>query len=175
MTVRTIALCAALAVSATACGSKSTTAPTGPTTSIVTFQATLLPANEVPAFNNAESASTGTVTITFHVTKDTTGAITAATADFQASVSGMPAGSTVTMAHIHPGVAGVSGGILVATGVASGDMPLTNGAGSFTKTAVPMTADQATQIIANPSAFYFNIHSVLNGGGFTRGQLTLKQ
>jgi hypothetical protein len=177
MTVRTIALCAALAVSAAACGSKSTpNTPNGPTTSTVTFQATLLPANEVPAFNNAESTATGSATITFHVTKDSGGTITSTTVDFQASIAGMPAGSTITMAHIHPGAAGVANGVLLGTGVASGDVPLTNGAGAFTKNGVTgLSAADAQAIINNPSAYYFNVHSVLNPPGFMRGQLSLKQ
>jgi hypothetical protein len=177
MNARTIAVCAALAVSAAACGSKSTTpnTPTGPTTSTVTFQATLLPANETPAITNAENTASGNVTITFHVTKDTGGNITATTADFSATIAGLPAGSTVTMAHIHTGAVGVAGPILVNTNTASGDVPLTNGAGTLTKSTINVPADQATGIIANPAGFYFNIHSALNGAGFMRGQLSVKQ
>lgn len=179
MTARTIALFTALAVSAAACGSKNSNPndPGGPTNSTVTFQATLLPANEVPAFNNAESTATGDVTITFHVTKDAGGTITATTADFLAHINNMPAGAAITMAHIHTGATGVAGGILVNTGTGNGDVPLTNGSGTLTKNGVTNGLDAATaqNIINNPSAFYFNIHSTLNPAGFMRGQLTLKQ
>jgi hypothetical protein len=51
---------------------------------------------------------------------------------------------------------------------------LTNGAGSWTKT-MPITTDQLNQILANPSAFYFNIHTALNPAGVARGQLLRTQ
>jgi hypothetical protein len=40
-----------------------------------------------------------------------------------------------------------------------------------------MAADPAfvQQIINNPSAFYFNVHSPSNPGGFSRGQLVRVQ
>jgi hypothetical protein len=38
---------------------------------------------------------------------------------------------------------------------------------------VTVPADPALiqSIVANPSGFYFNVHSPLNPGGFSRGQL----
>jgi len=50
-----------------------------------------------------------------------------------------------------------------------------NGSGSFTKRGVTMTIDQANSIMANPGAFYVNIHTADNPGGVARGQLTAAQ
>ena len=70
-------------LAAPGCGkSNSPTAPTptptpGPTTTNTVFTVALSAANEVPPITNAEAGATGTATITFHVTKDASGATTA--------------------------------------------------------------------------------------------------
>ena len=74
---------------AVGCGSSST--PTNPSNSNqVRFTATLLPANEVPAITNAEASGNGLATITFNLTKDAAGAITAVNADFLVTLNGFP-------------------------------------------------------------------------------------
>lgn len=167
MTRGSILLIAAVALAA-GCGSP--TAPSSTTTSVV-FTAQLLPGNETPPITNADASGSGTATITLKVTKDTTGVITAATIDFQVTATGFPANTTLTGAHIHEGAAGVSGAIKISTGLANGEVVLTTGAGSFTKTAVSVASDVAQAIINNPAGYYFNIHSTLNTGGCARGQL----
>jgi hypothetical protein len=145
--------------------------PTSPSdTKKLTAQ--LSPANEVPPVTNAESTGSGTVTVTLHLTRDGAGTITAATADFDVSLTGFPINTPLTMAHIHTGGVGVSGAILVNTGLSSGEVTLVTGAGSFTKSGVSLSASTAQDILANPANFYFNVHTVLNPGGVARGQLT---
>ena len=136
------------------------------------FTATLTTPNEVPAVTNGESGN-GTVRITFNLTKDAAGTITGGTVDFEVTLSGFPATTVITLGHIHTGPAGQSGGILVNTGIQSGDVPLTNGAASFTRTQRQFNniAD-AQRILDNPQGFYFNIHSQANPPGIVRGQLT---
>jgi hypothetical protein len=156
-----------------ACDGDTPAAPTpGSTTR---FTATLLPANEVPAIVGAEAAGSGTATITLNLTKDSLGYATAATFDFTVTAAGFPNGTTLTGAHIHGGSAGTNGGILVSLGLAAGEVSFANGTGSFTKTGVSVTVDQANAILANPSAFYFNIHTATNPGGVARGQLAIAQ
>jgi CHRD domain len=164
-------LAVVLALIAVGCGS-STTAPTAPANPV--FTQTLLPANETPSITapDPEAGATGTATITFVTTKDASGNITSATASATVTLSGFPAGSTITNAHIHTGAAGVSGGVLIP--FPPGTISPANG--TFTWTANPQpTADQATQILNNPGGFYFNVHTALHGGGVMRAQLVRTQ
>ena len=154
-----------------ACDGDSPTAPTSTTR----LTAVLLPANEVPAIVGAEAAGSGTVTITLNVSKDSAGYVTGATADFAVTVTGFPNGTALTGAHIHAGGVGVNGGIQISLGLTAGDISFPNGAGSFNRNNITVTADQANAILANPSSFYFNIHTATNLGGVARGQLVISQ
>lgn len=167
-------LTVALGVLVSACGSSSTT-PSGPTNP--TFTATLSPASENPAIVGAEAAGSGTATVTIVTTKDTAGNVTAATGTFVVNLSGFPAGTPINAAHIHgPNApAGVNAGVLVNSGIAAGQNVLTNGSGTFTASNLTVTPEQANAILANPSTFYFNVHSTLNPGGVARGQLVRVQ
>ena len=162
------AIALTIAVTAAACDDS----PTEPgTTPNPTFRATLSTANEVPPVTNAEAGASGIMNITINATRDAAGTITAATIDFNGTLTGFPAGTVITAAHIHPGVAGVNGGVAVSLALTAGEITLPNGSGSIVKNGIAMTVDQANQIIANPAGFYFNAHTALNGGGVVRGQL----
>jgi hypothetical protein len=145
--------------------------PNDPSDTPVTFTAALSSAQEVPPVANAEAGASGTATIRLNVTRDSSQTITAATVDFEVTMTGFPAGSAITIAHIHEAPAGQNGGIVVNTGLASGQVTLTNGAGSFTRNGVSAQADVAQRILDNPGNFYFNVHSELNPGGVIRAQL----
>jgi hypothetical protein len=165
-------LAAGLSILAIGCGSKSpTTSTANPTT--VKFTAALLPSNEVPAVTNAEAVGSGSANITFNLTRDAAGNITSATADFAVLLAGFPPNTPANIAHIHPGAAGVAGPVLVNTGLVAGQVVLTNGSGSFTRTGITNNMDpaHAQDMINNPSQYYFNVHSTMNPGGFARGQL----
>lgn len=136
-----------------------------------TFRATMSAANEVPPVSNAEANASGVMNITFKVTRDAAGAITGGTVDFNATLTGFPAGTAITAAHIHPGVAGVNNPFIVNVGLSPGEITLASGSGSLVKNNQPLTAEQANQVIANPAAYYFNVHTALNPGGAVRGQL----
>ena len=145
---------------------------TSPSNLPLVFTAELSPANEVPPITNAESSGRGAVQITVTATRDSSGAITGGTADFHFQLSGFPSSTTVVGAHIHPGAAGVNGGVIINTGItpatavgASGDVI------SFTATGITISAANLQGMINNPAGFYFNVHSPTNAGGFARGQL----
>jgi hypothetical protein len=161
-----------LGVLAAGCGSSSPTDKSQGTTTSTTFTASLSPANEVPAITNADASGSGTATIVLTVTRDASGTITSATANFQINVSGFAAGTSVTDAHIHNGAAGSNAGVYVNTTLASGDLALTNGNGSVAKNGINVPADRAAAILGNPAGHYFNVHTALNPGGAIRGQLT---
>jgi len=172
---RVASLLMAVAVGATACGS-STSTPTAPTAPPIVFTQQILPANETSGITGGEQTGSGTATITLNVTRDGSNTITAAMASFNVSLTGFPATTSVTIAHIHIGAAGSApGAIVVNTGLASGDVTLTNGAGSFQKSNITVDPTLAQQIIDNPAGYYFNVHSVANPVGVARGQLVRTQ
>jgi len=165
----------ALSVVAAACGSDSNTPTTPSLAASATFTSALRASSEVPPITGDEANGAGTATLTFNLTRDAAGTITAATMDATVSVQGFPAGTALTASHIHPGVIGASGGVFVSLGLAAGEVTFATGSGSFTKRGVPLTAEEANSILANPAGFYLNIHTAANPGGAARGQLTRMQ
>ena len=147
--------------------------PTTPSSLPLVFTAQLSPANEVPPVSNSESAGHGAVQVTFNVTRDASNAITAATATFYFQVSGFPPGTTTVGAHIHPGVAGVNGPVIINAGPSpTASVVLANGSAEFTSAPQLVPPAVMQGIIDNPSAYYFNVHSPVNPGGYARGQLS---
>ena len=157
-----------------ACNDDNPSTPSS-STSKTTYTAVLSPASEVPPVAGPEAAGSGTATITVNMLKDSAGYVTGATFDFTVTVTGFPNGTSLTGAHIHGGAPGINGGILVSTGLSAGDVTFPTGAGTFTRTGITVTVDQANAIVANPGNFYFNIHTAANAGGVARGQLTIAQ
>lgn len=145
---------------------------TAPSNLPIVMTASLSPANEVPPIANAENTGSGAVQITFNVTRDGTGAITSGTADFHFQLSGFPSSTTIVAAHIHPGGAGVNGGVIVNTGlVAANPVTQNNGVMTFTATNISVPTATLQGIVNNPAGFYFNVHLPTNPGGVARGQL----
>jgi hypothetical protein len=179
--MRLLASLAATALLAAACGGTAaapsptvapTTAPTAtptpaPTPQLkYTFLADLKTTNEVPAIANAEASCAGKGTFTLNTTKDATGKITAATADFDLAVTGCPANTNLVLFHIHKAAAGANGGVVVTgKGDAANPIALTTGAttANITRTAITVDPVLANDIIT--------VHSSVNGGGVVRGQL----
>jgi hypothetical protein len=152
--------------------------PTGPSnTGPIVFTVQMSAANEVPAVTNAESGARGTATITLNVGRDAaTGAVNSGgTVDWTFQLSSFPNGSTATQAHIHPGAAGASGGVFLGiqgfSGAGTTPIQIPNGTANGAFTGTPISQEQATQVVANPSGYYFNVHTSLNPGGAVRGQL----
>ena len=162
-----------LSLVAAGCGSSPIEpSPSEGTRTTTTFTVQLSPANEVPAIANADAGASGTAIITLNVARDASNNVTSANADFQITVAGFPAGTRVTDAHIHNAPAGANGGVSVNTTLTSGDVVITNGGGSTTKSGINVPADRAAAILNNPAAHYFNVHTALNPDGAIRGQLS---
>lgn len=161
------------ALTAAACGSDDTpTSPSAQPTTIV-FTAALNPGNEVPPVTNADANGRGTGTFTLNLTRDSAGVITDATGTFVYSLTGFPAGTVVRLTHIHQGGPAVNGGVVVDTGLSAAN-PITLADGTLTNQTFSnraVGAALAQQIIADPNAFYFNVHTALNPGGAVRAQL----
>ncbi len=122
-----------------ACGS-TPDSPSPAAPAPVKFTAALSPGNEVPPVTNADAGASGTATITFNLTRDAAGAILSGTVDFSVSLTGFPSGSALTAAHHPPGGAGVNGGVLISTTIASGEVTFPAGSGTLTKTGIALTA-----------------------------------
>ena len=171
-------LAVALGLLTAGCGNSSPSTTTSPTTADPnkpTFSASLSPANEVPPITNAESTVNGIANITLNVTKDSAGNITTATATFFVTLGGFPATSVVNIAHIHEGAATCACPVVVNTTLGAGQVTVSNGLASFTKDGITVDPAVAQRIIANPSGFYFNVHTALNSGGVARGTLVKMQ
>ncbi len=167
--IRIALLALAACVFLPACGGDDT-APSA--AAPIVFSAQLFPANEVPPVAGTESTGRGAVQVQLNVTRDASGAISAANATFYFQLTGFPAGTTVQGAHIHPAPAGTNGPVIISTGLtATNTVTLPSGTGDFTFSNVPVDPALAQQILNNPAAFYFNVHSPNNSGGFARGQL----
>lgn len=150
--------------------------PTNPSGTAATFNMALTSGNEVPPVAGAEAGAFGNATIRFNITRNAANAIAAATVDFSVSLAGFPASTNITAAHIHEAAAGANGPVRVNAGLASGEVPLVNGGGGFTKNAVNVADLSIIQrILDNPSAFYYNVHSTANPGGVVRAQLVRTQ
>jgi hypothetical protein len=144
----------------------------GPSNLPPVFTSTLTTANELPA-PTTELTCSGTVRVQLNVTRaNATSPITAATADFNATIAGCPTTTVINIAHIHEAPAGQTAGIAVNTGLVAGELTLNNGAGAFTKNGINVDPALAQRLIDNAAGFYFNIHSAANPPGIIRGQLT---
>ena len=169
---RFVFLIAGLCALAVGCSDSSPTEPSGGTSTTTTFTVPLSTGNEVPPITNADANASGTGTITVRVTRDAAGNIQSATADFQITVTGFPAGTSVTKAHVHNAAAGSNGGIVIDTALAAGELAISNGGGSVTKSGINVPPDRAAAILNNPAGHYFNVHTALNPDGAIRGQLS---
>jgi hypothetical protein len=153
----------------------SPTSPSDP--NVAKFTAILLPSNEVPAITNADAGASGTMQLTMTVTRDAANNITGATYDFVVSMTGFPANTTLTGAHIHNAGAGVNAGVVVGLPLTATDTSVPSGQATITKTGLSSTsatvpaAQVAQGIFNNPPGNYFNVHTTLNTGGAIRGQL----
>ena len=60
------------------------------------------------------------------------------------------------------------------SGSGTATVTLTTGGTSITKDNLTVAPDLATDIIANPGNYYYNVHSKVHPGGVVRGQLKAK-
>jgi len=182
-----LSLLAAVGLVAAACGGAGTGAATTPPVAAVTataqpspantfvFTADLQSANENPAIADAEATGSGTATVTLFTAKDTSGTIIGANAKFEIVLKGFPATTMITISHIHKGDAKTNGSVVVDSGMkATEPIALTTGGTSITKDNLAVTPALATDILANPGNYYYNVHSVVHPGGVVRAQLKPK-
>jgi uncharacterized protein (TIGR03437 family) len=144
------------------------------TAETIPFLTLMQPANEVPAITDT---SLGNVIILLHVIRDSSGAITSGSVDFDIATK-FSGAVTVTGLHIHNAAAGVNGGIVIPTDVNATTNSIAIDATGRTsiqkQVQFPLTSVTLATIkdlIANPQNFYVNIHTTVSPGGAMRGQL----
>jgi hypothetical protein len=118
------------------------------------YVAELKGSNEVPGPGDTDG--TGAATVSFAAVD-----VNNTEVCFDLTYSGIAA---PTMAHIHTGAAGVAGAVVVDFGV-----PTPNAFSGCVTVANTIT----DPILANPSAFYVNVHNADFTGGAIRGQLAI--
>ncbi|HKQ76045.1 MAG TPA: CHRD domain-containing protein [Blastocatellia bacterium] len=124
-----------------------------------------------PLPNNA--SGTGTITVN-PVRNPATGEISGGTVTFTVSFD-LPADSTVVGLHIHEQVAGSNGPVVIDTGLSGNNrLPSPTGKGTFNQEVVITANNLAVfrRLMANPTGFYVNLHTLANTAGVIRGQLT---
>jgi hypothetical protein len=145
-----------------------------PTLGTFGFTADLASSSEVPPVADSERTCNGQGRFVLRARLDPSGKITAATAQFSFFVRDCPADTKITLAHVHRAPSGQNGAILVDSGLSPNEalaMGVGGGIG-FNVEEIPVTDLAAvSEIIADPSKFYLNLHSALHGGGVVRGQL----
>src|SRR5213594_2319561 len=142
MKLLSVALATAVLVLAAACGGAGTAAPNQ-----VVFNADLATANEVPPIADDEKSGSGKAVVTFDLTRDSAGKISAATAKFNITLSGFPTSTKIILAHIHNAPAGQNGGVKVDTGLkADSAIALTSGGTTIDKSSITVDAALAQDI-----------------------------
>ena len=130
------------------------------------FKVHMKPSQEVPRIQGLRADAVGHVT--FDLTRDSTGAITAGEVVFYVNYS-FPGSVTITGLHVHVGAKGTNGDVVINSGVAS--IPDADGVGNVT-TVVPSVAPETLQaILDNPRGYYVNLHTSVHDDGAVRAQL----
>ena len=133
----------------------------------------MLPTNEVPA---VPIEAQGTAEIRARVVKDATGQIVSGSVDFTVRHM-LPANQTFTGLHIHRGIAGINGPVLINTGIgAMAPVISETGVGVIARQAQILPTDTAAllalrEMVEDPSSFYVNLHTSEFPGGVIRGQV----
>src|SRR5258706_5677550 len=140
----------------------------------IPYKAVLLATNDPTPV--VDSNAKGIAPIWLHLILDSSGKVTSGTIDFIANYQ-FTIPETVILAHIHKGPAGVAGPVVIPDPFTRFDEPtgvggLPNRQAAFSVTDATSTAlDTVNGILADPSQFYFNIHTVDAPNGAMRGQL----
>jgi len=144
----------------------------------ISFVAHLAATNEVPpvVVDPSELGATGTAFVTLDFTR-VNGVVVSARAAFDVHVMGLTPASVVILAHVHQGGPTVNGPIRIDSGISPG-MPIPvqpDGSVSFVRQDLAVSPVIAEALLADPAAFYFNVHTALSPGGVGRGQLGVEK
>jgi uncharacterized protein (TIGR03437 family) len=141
----------------------------------VAFKINLSPANEIPPI--AGLTASGVTQVHAFVARNPDGTAAGGAVLFDVNYRGFPAPTTITGLHIHRGASDVNGGIVIQSGVdgSANKVDTDTGNGNIFKVMninTPAALTAFNDLLANPNAFYENLHTTVNGGGAMRSQLT---
>ncbi len=154
----------------TAVASLATVSAWGQTKDTVIYNVYLSGTQENPAIDGYQTS--GNATVEFTTQRDAQGDLTSAIVSFRVNWNA-DEDQTPTAMHIHRGITGNNGPVLINSGLMPGDLEAGNSGTIHRQVTItdPMTLAVVEEIMANPSNFYLNAHSTANPGGFLRGQL----
>ena len=138
-------------------------------TSTVRYRAVASPSHENPPITNIYAS--GDALIEMRLDRDGASNLTQAIVDFRVDYH-FAATETVRAFHIHRGVQGVNGPVVIDPRFSPAFDA--TGAGKIFRSVVitdPTGLDTVRAILANPGNFYFNLHTASAPGGLIRGQL----
>jgi len=148
--------------------------PSVTTASTATFAVRLLPANEVPPVTNGDAGITGDAIVILTLNKDAGGNIQSATTEFDYTLNNVPASDQIILSHVHNAPAGTNGPVRIDSGITPGTaLTPAGGIVTFSKSSLATSPSVAADLVANPSNYYFNVHTNVNTGGAVRGQLEI--
>lgn len=146
---------------------------------LVPAQSTVLlslmtPGNEVPPITGLNASGVGMAHLL--TTSSADGTLTSAEVIFEVSYSGFPEGTNFTGFHIHSGVAGTNGPVVIDSRLTGPLAAGANGAGTLRyEVEVAMTDVRGVAavygVLGNPAGYYMNLHTQVNPGGAIRGQM----
>jgi len=143
-------------------------------TQSIQFPVNMSPANESPAI--AGLTASGPSQVSLFVVRNDDGTVKGGMVLYDVNYRNFPANTTITGLHIHQGAAGANGGIVIQSGVDAnaGKVVTDTGSGNIMKF-FNVTTDAGVAalngIVANPNAYYVNLHTTVNPGGAMRDQL----
>lgn len=138
---------------------------------VITLMTIMSPANEVPPVTGQNVSGTGTFRAI--VGRNAARQITSAEVAFDINYTGFAADTRFTGFHIHSGVAGMNGPVVIDSGMSATNASSTGAGNLRFERELPLTPaalDALYGLFTDPRKYYLNIHSTVNPGGVMRDQ-----
>ena len=141
------------------------------TTEVVTLGAVLTPSNEVPPLP-ATVQGAGTATVVINLKRDPDGDAASAFIDFIVNAN-FDSAESIRAMHIHRGDSSISGPVVLDASFGD-ELDAAAGSTSFSRRVEFVASSDlevVEEVIADPAAFYLNVHTASAPAGIMRGQL----
>jgi uncharacterized protein (TIGR03437 family) len=135
------------------------------------YPVSLLPSNEVPPVTDYAASGPGQITI--NTIRRPDGSVEAGIVTFDVNYR-FPDSPTVTGFHIHDGVAGMNGPVIINTGLSGANSLAASPLGNIYRivtVAGPAGINTLNSLVSTPQNQYVNLHTSVYGGGVIRAQI----